>query len=86
MLEGEITKIDVSTREKRRTQDFVAEEKPLYVFLNRSHYTTILCTPSNLKELAIGHVLSEGVVKSVARARILPINKYTLACYLCLKG
>jgi len=43
----------------------VAEEKPLHVFLNRTYYATIFCSPSNLKELAVGHLLSEGIVKSV---------------------
>jgi len=43
----------------------VAEEKPLHIFINRSHYATIFCSPSNLKELAVGHLLSEGIIKSV---------------------
>jgi FdhD protein len=85
LLEVEITKIDVSTREKKRTKDFVAEEKPLYVFLNRSLYTTILCTPSNLKELAIGHVLSEGVVKSIEEIEEAELNEKEGSCRIRLK-
>ena len=42
----------------------MAEEKPLNIFLNRSYYATVLCYPSNLKELAVGHLLSEGILKS----------------------
>jgi FdhD protein len=45
--------------------DYVAEEKPLHIFLNKTHYATIFCSPSNLKELAVGHLLSEGIVKSI---------------------
>jgi len=81
----EITKIDVSTRERKRTRDLVAEEKPLYVFLNRSHYATILCTPSNLKELAIGHVLSEGIAKSIEEIKKIEMNEEEGSCRISLK-
>lgn len=85
MLEVEITRIDVSKGERKRTRDLVAEEKPLHVFLNRSHYATILCTPSNLKELAIGHVLSEGVVKSVEEIDETELNEKEASCRIRLK-
>ncbi len=85
MLEVEITRIDISKREKRRATDLVAEEKPLYVFLNRSHYATILCTPSNLKELAIGHVLSEGIVKSIEEIDEVELNEEEGSCRIRLR-
>jgi FdhD protein len=66
MLEVDVDRFDVSTGTSRRVTDFVAEESPLYLFLNRTLYATIFCSPTDLKELAIGHVLSEGIVKSVA--------------------
>jgi len=46
-------------------KDFVAEETPLHIFLDQTHYVTILCSPNQLKELAIGHLISEGVLKSI---------------------
>jgi FdhD protein len=85
MLEVEITRIDVSKREKKRTRDLVAEEKPLHVFLNKSHYATILCTPSNLKELAVGHVLSEGVIKSIEEIEEAELNEKEGSCRIRLK-
>jgi len=65
MLKVEIVKIDVSAKKAQKITDYVAEEKPLHIFLNRTHYGTIFCSPSNLKELAVGHALSEAIVKSV---------------------
>jgi len=65
MLEIEIVKIDVPAKKIQKMKDYVAEEKPLHVFLNRTHYATIFCLPTNLKELAIGHLLSEGIIKSI---------------------
>jgi FdhD protein len=52
----------------------VAEEKPLNIFLNRSYYATILCSPSNLKELAMGHLLSEGILKSSEEIEEINLN------------
>jgi len=65
MKDVEITKINFSTRKVELKKDLVAEEKPLHIFINSEHYATILCTPDQLKELAVGHLLSEGVLKSV---------------------
>lgn len=65
MIEVEVSRIDVATHKLERRMDFVAEEKPLHLFLNQTHYVTILCFPTLLKELAIGYLLSEGVLKSV---------------------
>lgn len=64
MRQVEIVKVDVSSKKSQKITDYVAEEKPLHIFLNKTHYVTILCSPSNLKELTVGHLLSEGIVKS----------------------
>lgn len=63
-MKVQIVKVYVATKKISKITDFVAEERPLHVFLNRTHYATIFCSPSNLKELAVGHTLSEGIIKS----------------------
>jgi len=65
LVEVKVTYIDVSAHKVERRVDFVAEEKPLHLFLNQTHYATILCYPTLLKELAVGYLLSEGLLKSV---------------------
>jgi FdhD protein len=65
MLKVEIVKVDVLAKKTEKVTDYVAEEKPLHIFLNKTHYATIFCSPTNLKELVVGHLLSEGIVKSV---------------------
>lgn len=64
MKEVQISQIDAYERKLEQKRDFVAEETPLHVFLNQTHYVTILCSPNQLKELAIGHLVSEGVLES----------------------
>jgi len=85
MLKVEILRVDVLGKETRKITDYVAEEKPLHVFINKTHYATILCSPSNLKELAVGHLLSEGIVKSVGEIEKLSLKKEA-ACNVKLKS
>jgi len=65
MKEVQISQVDVYNRSMKQKKDFIAEETPLHIFLNQTHYVTILCSPNQLKELAIGHLISEGMLKSI---------------------
>jgi len=84
MVKVKIVKIDASTKKSQETTDHVAEEKPLYVFLNKTHYATIFCSPSHLRELAVGHVVSEGIVKSIEEIDEIRLTKER-ACRVKLK-
>jgi FdhD protein len=80
----EIVAVDVSAKTVRKAADCVAEEKPLQVFLNRTRYATIFCSPTNLKELAIGHLLSEGVVRSFEEVEEVKLKEDV--CRITLKS
>ena len=75
MRKIQISRIDVSTQTLEQKTDFVAEEAPLHIFLNQTHYVTILCSPNQLKELVIGHLLSEGILKSTDEIRETRLEK-----------
>jgi len=75
MRDVQISRIDLSAQSIEQRKDWVAEENPIHIFLNQTHYVTILCSPSQLKELAIGHLLSEGVVKSMDEIREIRFEK-----------
>jgi len=75
MKEIQISRIDISAQKIERKKDFVAEERPLHIFLDQTHYVSILCSPSQLKELAVGHLLSEGVLKSIDDIREIRLDK-----------
>jgi FdhD protein len=51
--------------EKRRVKEdtFIIAEKPVTLFLNDLEVVTLLATPENLKELAVGFMLSEGLLR-----------------------
>lgn len=86
MSKVSIVRVDVSARKAEKMTDYVAEEKPLDIFLNRTRYATIFCSPSNLKELAVGHVISEGVVKSMAEIEAIYLKKKEGICRINLRA
>ena len=45
-------------------EDQVAEEIPINILINKKHCITLLASPNGMKELGIGYVLSEGIIKS----------------------
>lgn len=75
MREVKILRVDVSTQSIQKMRDCVAEEKPLRIVINGIHYMTIFCLPSSLKELTVGHLLSEGIVKSIEEIEETTINE-----------
>jgi FdhD protein len=77
-LKVEILRVDVTSGEAERMVDFVAEEKPLHIFLNKTHYVTLFSSPSNLKELVLGFLLSEHIVGSIG-----DIDKISLEETVC---
>ena len=74
MKEVLISRIDVSKGALEQKKDHIAEEAPLHILLNKTHYATILCTPSQLKELVIGHLISEGILKTVNEIREISLE------------
>jgi FdhD protein len=85
MHQVDITKIDLSTGKAQKIEDYVAEENPLQLFVNNTFWATILCTPTNLKELAVGHLLSEGIVKSTEEIEEVTLKEKENTCIVKLK-
>jgi FdhD protein len=82
----DIVRIDLSTAKAEKKTDYVAEESPIHLFVNTTFWVTILCTPTNIKELAIGHLLSEGILKSIDEVEEVTLKEAENACYVKLKS
>ena len=54
----------VTQEGKKDTEDIVTRELPLTIILNNRELVTLLCSPTDLKYLAIGFLFSEGLIKS----------------------
>jgi FdhD protein len=86
MREVEIEKYDLTTKTSKKVADQIAEERPLHLFVNSTYWATILCSPSNLKEMAVGHLLSEGILKSTAEIEEVNLKETESSCYVKLKA
>ncbi len=53
----------VTEEGKKDTEDIVTKELPLTIILNNQELVTLLCSPTDLKYLAIGFLSSEGLLK-----------------------
>lgn len=81
----DIVKLYLPTGKSQKTTDFIAEEKPFYLFANKTFWATILCSPTDLKELAVGHFLSEGILKSTSEIEEIILKDSEGTCYVKLK-
>jgi FdhD protein len=55
--------------------DEVATELPIRLVLNNEPLVTLLCTPSELEELAVGFLLSEGLLRDKAAIKKLEVDE-----------
>lgn len=86
MRQVDITRLDLSTGTTQKVADYVAQEVPLYIFINKTFWAMILCSPSNLKELGVGHLLSEGVLKSIDEIEEVTLKESENSCFIQLKS
>jgi FdhD protein len=68
----------ISDRGREEEETFIIAERPVTLFLNDQEVVTLLATPENLRELAVGFMLSEGWLrenKPVERIEVDPEGK-----------
>lgn len=58
-------------------EDIVVREFPMTIMFNDRELVTLLCTPGNLKNLAVGFLFSEGFIESKDEIRNVTINDGT---------
>ena len=77
MKEVEIQYLRIDTGKREHRKDFVTVEEPLHLIINGEHYVTILLTPIQKRALAVGHLMTEGIVKSLDQIKEIRINGQT---------
>ncbi len=65
--------LKVSGTSVEGTVDEVASELPIRLILNNEQLVTLLCTPSELEELAVGFLLSEGLLQDRSAIKKLEV-------------
>ncbi|AOY74788.1 formate dehydrogenase accessory sulfurtransferase FdhD [Clostridium formicaceticum] len=79
--------IDKIKEENRETlEDLVIVEYPFTIFLNDEEFITLLCSPRNLDYLAVGFLVSEGIIKTKEEIESIYIDEEKGHGYIALKG
>ncbi|MDO4535262.1 MAG: formate dehydrogenase accessory sulfurtransferase FdhD [Clostridium perfringens] len=74
ILQCKVIKIE----DKKVLKDFnevIVREYPLTIILNKKRLATLLCSPKKLKELAIGFLTTERLIKSIEDIECIDLNE-----------
>ena len=70
-----VTIYRVTLDSKQASEDVVVRELPLTIILNGRELVTLLCSPANLKYLAIGFLFSEGLINCKNDIKRITVNE-----------
>ena len=67
LLTVNVKALRINLRKKliEEVEEAIARETSIKIYVNDNHLVTLFASPSQLKELAIGWLLSQGIIKSV---------------------
>lgn len=75
-----ITKIRGDSRQIE--QDLVAQEVPFTLHLSGNELVTLLCSPSELEDLARGFLFTSGMVRELGQIKGLTVDTQRWVCYV----
>ena len=64
-VEAKIKKINLREKSVKFVDELIAVEVPVNIYVNGQHVVTLFSLPTQLKELGIGWLLSQAIVKSI---------------------
>jgi FdhD protein len=85
MRQVKITRLDLEHCKKEETLDYIAEEVPLQVTVNSAYSFVIWCSPSQFKELAVGHLHAEEILFDVDEIETISVDQTKNLCLVQLK-
>jgi FdhD protein len=68
-------RIDLNERLERRVGEDVAIEAPVTVRVNGQTFVTLIASPFEQKELAIGHLLGEGIIETLSEVNDVRVEE-----------
>lgn len=64
----------------------VPEEKPVTININREEFVTLLCTPTDLKELAVGFIAAEKIITQIEQIKEVLVDEEKGMIWIELEG
>lgn len=74
-VEREITRVGLDRELSERVKDEIVVEDQLELYLNDILYAVFTCSPYEIRELAVGHLLTEGTIRKTEEITSLDISK-----------
>ncbi|MCW4020200.1 MAG: formate dehydrogenase accessory sulfurtransferase FdhD [Candidatus Bathyarchaeota archaeon] len=71
----EIMRVNLRKDSAEKMKDEVIVEGRTELYINNEHYAVFLFSPFDVKELAIGHLLSGGIIESLSEIKSIDISK-----------
>ncbi|MCJ8006103.1 formate dehydrogenase accessory sulfurtransferase FdhD [Lederbergia wuyishanensis] len=84
-IKGELNILKYEGNDLLETIDIAAVEYPLTIYLEDEEFATIVCSPTNIKELVIGFLASEGLIRNVDQISSIDIDEHRGYAYVYLK-
>jgi len=70
--------------DKTTEEEIIATEYPLTVYVNDEEFATLVCTPTNIEELVIGFLASEGFIRFYDEVKEITVDKDRGFAYVTL--
>jgi FdhD protein len=86
MRQVDMVRLDLSTGKEEKTKDCVAEEVPLQISINGAYTFVIWCSPSQFKELAVGYLLAEDILRGVDEIGSVSSDEKEYKCQIQLNA
>jgi FdhD protein len=84
MRQVDIVRLDIGAGKAEKIADYVAEEVPLQISVNTTYSFVIWCSPAQFKELAVGYLLAEDLLKSIEEIMEITVDEDALTCRIKL--
>jgi len=85
-VRSQVRILRVGERESLLLEDQVAREFSLTLILNDRELVTLLCSPADLEQLALGYLLSEGLIEGAEEVERLSLEKRRGTVRIWTKG
>ncbi len=71
----EVSVLKFTEKGSTTVEDIVARESPVAIVLNKRRMVTLFCSPANLRYLAVGFLLSEGLLRSKKQIQGMTVDE-----------
>jgi formate dehydrogenase accessory protein FdhD len=86
MRQVDMTRLDLTTGTATKMYDCVAEEVPLKITVNNDYAFVIWSSPSQFKELAVGHLYAEDILYSIDEIESITTDPAENVCHVKFKA